>query len=93
MNIDTQRKCDSGRQCNLLGPAEHQAARLPDQQALNNHSYDRRRFLTHAARLLSAATFGVGNIALASMLQRDAIAQDGWTPPDRRPHFVPKAKM
>ncbi len=47
---------------------------------------DRRQFLGQSAMSL-------GGIALASMLQRDALA-DGprWTPPDGRPHFAPKAK-
>jgi hypothetical protein len=36
---------------------------------------------------------GIGSIALASMLERDAQGDEPrWTPPDGRPHFAPKAK-
>jgi len=36
---------------------------------------------------------GLAGVALAAMLHRDGQAQEhGWTPPDGRPHFPPKAK-
>ncbi|SFI96880.1 DUF1501 domain-containing protein [Planctomicrobium piriforme] len=35
---------------------------------------------------------GFGSVALAGMLQRDALAESGWTPPTGQPHFAPKAK-
>lgn len=38
------------------------------------------------------AGLGFGGLALASMLQRDGFAAEGWTPPDGKPHFPPKAK-
>ncbi len=46
----------------------------------------RRGFLTSG--------LGFGGLALASMLQRDAAANDttGWSPPNGLPHFAPKAK-
>src|SRR6187401_821044 len=42
------------------------------------------------------ADMGMGftGLALGAMLQRDGFGQDssGWTPPDGRPYFAPKAK-
>ena len=37
---------------------------------------------------------GLSGIALLSMMDRDAKANEGhgWSPPDGRPHFAPKAK-
>ena len=48
---------------------------------------------SHNSRTLSrrSASFGLGSVALASMLHRDATAAD-WTPPDGQPHFPPRVK-
>ena len=36
---------------------------------------------------------GLSGIALASLLQQDGYAKEHtWSPPDGKPHFVPKAK-
>ena len=50
------------------------------------NSASRRQFFTRAGA-------GLGGVALASMLQNEeATAAEGWTPPDGKPHFAPKAK-
>ncbi|MBI2809023.1 MAG: DUF1501 domain-containing protein [Planctomycetes bacterium] len=42
---------------------------------------------------LGSASMGVFGVALASMLQRDAVSNEPrWSPPDGRPHFAPRAK-
>lgn len=49
---------------------------------------NRRQFLGNSA-------MGFGTLALHAMLQRDGFGSEsglGWTPPDGRPHFAPKAK-
>lgn len=46
----------------------------------------RRRFLT------SSLSGGLAGVALNSLLQQDAAADAGWSPPDGRPHFAPRAK-
>ena len=48
---------------------------------------------SHNSRTLSrrATSFGLGSIALAAMLHRDATAAD-WTPPDGQPHFPPRVR-
>jgi hypothetical protein len=49
----------------------------------------------HAPRRTFLADLGLGftGLALGAMLHRDGLADGGaWTPPDGRPHFVPKAK-
>ena len=45
----------------------------------------RRAFLTDMG-------LGFGGLALATMLQQDGLASSGWSPPDGRAHFAPKAK-
>lgn len=40
---------------------------------------------------LSGSAWGLGGIALSSLLSREAKAS-GWVPPDGKPHFHPKAK-
>src|SRR5262245_17149720 len=56
-------------------------------QARTNLAPNRRAFL---------ADLGMGftGLALGAMLHRDGIARadDGWGPPDGKPHFAPKAK-
>jgi hypothetical protein len=41
---------------------------------------------------LSDLGMGVTGLALGSLLHKDGMARDGWTPPDGKPHFRPKAK-
>jgi hypothetical protein len=43
---------------------------------------------------LAACGHGLFSVALASLLERDAAAEDhdAWSPPDGKPHFAPKAK-
>ena len=41
----------------------------------------------------SSLASGLGGIALTSLLRREGLADSGgWTPPDGRPHFAPRAK-
>src|SRR5687768_7534217 len=50
--------------------------------ASNPSQHPRREFLS-----------GFASLALGAMLYRDGLARDGgWTHPDGRPHFAPKAK-
>ena len=51
----------------------------------NPHRRSRRVFLTDLG-------MGFTGLALTAMLQRDAQAAPGWTPPNGLPHFQPKAK-
>lgn len=48
---------------------------------------------SHYSRTLSrrSTSFGLGSIALAAMLHRDATAAD-WTRPDGQPHFPPRVR-
>ncbi len=41
---------------------------------------------------LSDLGLGFGSVALASMLHRDGLAGDAWSPPDGQPHHTPRAK-
>src|SRR5262245_28484180 len=43
-------------------------------------------------RFLYDMGFGFGSLALATMLKRDGFAEDERTPPDGRPHHVPRAR-
>ncbi len=47
--------------------------------------------LTRRAFLADSA-LGFAGLALAAMLHRDGWAAEGWSPPDGKPHFPPKAK-
>ena len=48
---------------------------------------------SHNSRTLSrrSASFGLGSVALAAMLHRNATAAD-WTRPDGQPHFPPRVR-
>src|SRR5215469_2047235 len=40
---------------------------------------------------LADAGMGFAGMALAAILHRDGYAAEGWSPPDGKPHFPPKA--
>src|SRR4051812_40515408 len=46
----------------------------------------------HRRAFLADAGLGFPALALAAMLDRDARAEAGWSPPDGTPHHPPKAK-
>jgi hypothetical protein len=52
---------------------------------------DMKGFPTRRA-FLADAGMGFAGLALAAMLHRDGFAREGWSPPDGKPHFPPKAK-
>jgi len=50
-------------------------------------------FQKNRRTLLADLGMGFGGLALSVLLHRDGYARDGgWTPPNGRPHFAPKAK-
>ncbi len=59
---------------------------------------DARRHTTDPSRRLFLSDVGMGftGLVLGALLQRDGIARadssGGWSPPDGKPHFAPKAK-
>ena len=41
---------------------------------------------------LGRTGLGLGSLALSTMLRQDGLGAVGWSPPDGKPHFAPKAK-